>query len=443
MSAPFPIAATSRRAVLRGLASTALLGAAAPVAAAKPAPATARAAYFVPGYAPERAYFQGRAVSEHPAFTRRLPKGYDGPLTLLTRIDEASGAIGRALMPVIGHQVAVAPGAGPSVFCSLDAGAFVAFDADSLDIAAVHRHGEGFVGGGHAAFLHGGELCAVVERRPSAPYAGRPEDHYGRLVICDADDLRPLEAVSCHGIAPHEVAVTRDGRHAVVANYGSAKWPDGDHGGLPYTVEPSVTVIELASGRLVHKVASTAPDTELRHVAAHGLDRVFATQARLAALADAERTMAGWDAAYEPDVWSAGPELGYLPAPLARIALEGGAPRAVPVITEDARLMRYCQSIVYDPVHDQAIASFPTRHAVVAFDGATGAPRQVVDTEALGLRQPRGLALHPDGRHYAVSGYWQDILLFERESHRPVPERALRTTLFGHSHMTAVAATPG
>jgi hypothetical protein len=422
----------SRRALLAGLGAA---------AAALAAPRGVRAeagsgVYLVPGYRPDMAYFEGRPLLGHPAFTANIPRGYDGPTTLVTRIDGATGAVARAVMPIGGHAITVRPGGGAAIFNSLNGGNFIAFDPVSLEIDRDLRHDAGFIGAGHAAYGRDGVLV-TIERRALQPFTGRIADHYGRLVLRDADSLAPLQAYACHGLAPHEVELTADGRYAVIANYGEAGWPDGGaHDGLPFLVEPSLTVIELAGGKLVHKVVNDDARTEVRHVAVRGLDRVFAIQARLARFADGQVAMADWDGVYEPDLWSAGPELGYLPAPVRRYDLAGASPAGTESITDRPALMRYGQSIVYDPVHDQAIASFPTRHAVVVFDGRDGAVRRVIDTERFGLRQPRGVALHPDGRRYAVSGYWNDIALLARGSHRLDRGGTIRATFFGHSHMT-------
>jgi len=97
---------------------------------------------------------------------------------------------------------------------------------------------------------------------------------------------------------------------------------------------------------------------------------------------------------------------------------------------------------VYDAPHDRMPATVASSHCVLAVSGATGRIERVIRTDRLGLRYPRGLALHPDGEHYVVSGSWRDLALFRRRDHSPVPERSLHTVFFDHSHMT-VFAPPG
>ena len=96
--------------------------------------------------------------------------------------------------------------------------------------------------------------------------------------------------------------------------------------------------------------------------------------------------------------------------------------------------MRYGQTIIYDSEHDEAIGTFPSQNTVVVFAGDDGRVKRTIDTAALGLRQPRGIVLHPNGTHYSVSGYWQDIYAFRRGSHELDRDLCRYETLFGHSH---------
>jgi hypothetical protein len=404
-----------------------------------------RAIYFVPGYAPERAYHRGRPLPEDPLLARGVPDGFEGSLTLVTRIDETDGSVRRAVLPLSGHEITVSADGRRAVFNSLNDPHCVTFDPVSLDGATIRPHGEGWIGAGHALYLPGGEGLVIAERRPWAAFTGDPRDHHGRIAIRDPDGFALLEAFDCGGMAPHEIGLLDDGRHLAVANYGKTLWPDGSwRNGLMHRVAPSLTVLEIGSGRLVHEVRNADPRYEVRHLAAHGFERLFAIQARMETFAASQEAMAAWDdGVYEADVYSGGTDVGYLPAPLLRYRFGPEGATADPILTENPLLMRYGQSLVYDPVHDEVIATYPSRHAVVVFAGSDGHVRRVLRTDRIGLRQPRGVVLHPDGVHYAVSGYWQDVLTFRRGSHEPAPERHLHPVLFGHSHLSVAAAAAG
>ena len=98
--------------------------------------------------------------------------------------------------------------------------------------------------------------------------------------------------------------------------------------------------------------------------------------------------------------------------------------------------MQRGQSIVYDPVHDEALVTYPTSHTVVVIDGQNGSIKRVIRTDRLGLHRPRGIALQPDQTHYAVSGHWRDIYVFRRGTHQLRREACRYVPLFGHSHLT-------
>lgn len=430
-----------RRNFLRGAAALAAAGLAAlpPARAALAAAATATnrtAVFFLPGYAPESAYFAGRPVAKHPRFTANLPDGYDGPVTLVTRVDGTTRSVKRALMPVFGHEINVAPDGRTAFFNCMNQAEMLAFDTETLAVVArAEPHRRKFMGGGHSVFAPDGGVLYVAERADWRRFRGSPERHFGRIVLREPATLKVLDSFDCHGIAPHEINLLADGQHMAVANYGRTTWPTRKEA-LPEVVEPSLTIVEIASGKLVHKVIS--PDTrfEVRHIAAPRRDRIFAIQGRLARFADTQTAMTAWPVVYEPDIWAAIEGYGYLPAPVLHYA-QGAAglePRAV--ATPDPTLMRYGQSIIYEPAFDEVIGTFPSRHKVVVFDGATGAIKQVIDVGRQGLRQPRGVVLHPDGVHYAVSGYWQDIYVFKRGSHALDRDRCIYETFFGHSHMS-------
>ena len=69
---------------------------------------------------------------------------------------------------------------------------------------------------------------------------------------------------------------------------------------------------------------------------------------------------------------------------------------------------------------------------MIAFDGA----KVTIRTDRLGLRYPRGVALHPDGVHYVVWGSWSDLFTFRRADHEVVRPRRHYETFFEHSYLT-------
>ncbi len=395
-----------------------------------------RATYFVPGYHPKIAYYRGKPVSEVPALRRNIPKGYDGNMVLLNRISERGEPTVRTLMPVKGHDIDIHPDGHIGVFNTQNGPTMVSFDPKTLEMGVFHVYEEGIFGGGHSVFLPGSDNMAVTERTAYRKFTGDLKAHEGRLAIRDTKTLKALETYPCHGIAPHEVQLMRDGKHLAVANYGSAYDPKYEKN-RPLLLDPSVTIIELASGKLVESIRPAKPAGEIRHLAAYDRKRIFCLQNMFAPPAEQARLLAGVDEFLLPDL---APKYGMLqtaPPMLQADAAEGGS--FANLTTPNMRSMLRAQSVTYDPVHDEAIATFPGANRVLVFRGTDGGLVREIDTAASGgLRLPRGVCLHPDGEHYAVAGDFQDIALFRRGSHERVHDRSIYTLLFGHSHITAI-----
>lgn len=250
--------------------------------------------------------------------------------------------------------------------------------------------------------------------------------------------MRVVDRFSCHGIAPHDIRLLEDGKHVAISNYGSVAGSDGyGPGKLPHNLEPCVTILEAGSGRLAAKAVGSVRSNEIRHLVAPRLDRVFTIQARLGTFDDAAEAMHGYTEIYEGDV-PADDGDNYLPAPMLGSRISGAETATVRRVTlSDPTLMRHGLGIVYDHRFDEVIATFVTPHCVVVLDAVSATVKRVIRTDRVGLQYPCGLALHPDGEHYVVAGYWRDLYLFRRGTHEPVPAATRYVVLFGHSHLAA------
>jgi hypothetical protein len=107
---------------------------------------------------------------------------------------------------------------------------------------------------------------------------------------------------------------------------------------------------------------------------------------------------------------------------------------------QNALDFRQGQTIIYDPVHDEAIAAFATSGTLAVVDARRFELKRIVRTDAFGLQFPRGLALHPDGRRYVVSGSWAGLYFLARGSHEVDHAATWHEMFFHHSHITAVGA---
>ncbi len=383
--------------------------------------------WLLPGYHPEKAFAGRLPALQDPRMRRNLGRGWKGPVTLVTRISADGKSVDRALMPITGHQIAVRKDAGLAVFGGMNDLHLLSFDPRSLDLVrAAAPHRDGFIFGGHAMFLPGGGTIVTSERVAAGPWRGSARKHHGCYVIRDARTLRPMERFSTHGISPHEMALLDDGRHLAIANYGTIN--PGDYRGKADIRGGSLTVVELATGRLIDATPASRAEFEVRHVAGHSLDRIIAIQARQAPVEAAGRVR-------EADQTVANQSPSYLPAPpLARNIPKG-------IAAEVAAREGDCtqgQSIAYDAEHDEFLATFTSSHRILVIDGATRKVKRTIATDALGLRHPRGVALIPGEHAYSVSGSWNGLLVFRRGSHRQLRDRSrLDLVFFDHSHLTA------
>lgn len=424
-----------RREFLRSATALAAVAGIGPAANAQ-ASATAEPAVFVPGTILKRAYFSGWPALKHPRLARNIPKGFDGDIRMITRVG-SGGAVDQALFPVNGHDVAVSPDGRVGLFPTFEDASLAAFDPKTLDLVAIGQAaGEGWRGGGHAAYVDGGAFVAVSERAPAGGYRGAPERHFGQVTLRDPETLKVVERISCHGIDPHEVRILSDGEHAAMANYGSTYPGGADAHSLPrHIVEPSVTIVSLKTGKLVEKYVTGSSSMELRHICVADRDAIVAIQAALGPFGADQGSRQRDHYVYERER-SSSRKWSFTPAEPLFLNREAGAFKPLgPASLKPA--MRHGLSIEYDRTNNEALATFPASHKVFVMDGGSGDVKRVVDTASEGLDYPCGLTLLPDGKHYAVAGYWKNLFVYERGTHRLARERCSYATFFGHRHITS------
>jgi hypothetical protein len=405
--------------------------------------ATVDGVCLVPGYRTKRVFQHGRPLRRDAHAARALAEGYDGPVTMVSRVVLGNEAPpDRALFPIKGHAITPNPAGSAALFVGMNDPTALTFDHGNLDmIAPATPHAAGVVFGGHGVFTADGKTAFVTERvDPKAPFSGRPADHFGWISVRDANSLKVLDVYDCAGIAPHELVLSADSRHLIVANYGATGWPAGRTAPvahLPYGVEPSLTVIEVPSGRLAHKAVGRARQNQFRHLAGTDIDHMGIVQARLSTLAEAQRGVRDRAIPYEPDT-SEPHGLGYLPVPYLRFSATGAAAGLHETMPASPVLFQRGQSIEYDATHDEMLVAVTSSNTVAVFAGQDGALKKVIRADRFGLRRPRGIAFLPDGAHYAVSGHWSGVYVFKRGSHALVREACRYDLLFGHSHLAAL-----
>ena len=173
----------------------------------------------------------------------------------------------------------------------------------------------------------------------------------------------------------------------------------------------------------------------MRHLAAGSLDRIFAIQSAYGSDREDTSQRSEDSLAYEADLTSE-PGMNYISA--ATLKYDARTKKLTKMGDRKAnKHMQHGLSIRYDDRHDQVLASYPSAHQLMIFDGETGGIVQRIDTRKIGMRYPCGITLLPDGEHYAVTGHWENLFVFERGSHRLVRDLCLYPVFFGHSHITS------
>ncbi|GAB2177717.1 DUF1513 domain-containing protein [Dongia sp. agr-C8] len=421
----------SRRIALKSaLAALGAIATAGPLQRAAQAGVDTRRRLFVPGYRTELAR-QGDTLLVDLPEVSKVPAGWTENRTALNMFDlsEPGAEPKRAVFPVRGHGLQVLRPLGVGIFSGMEHDTVVGFDLESLDMTALVRPvREGWRFGGHPAVMPDGKHVAIAERHPADPKSGdRASDIArlaGRIVIRDAVTLAPVGELPGHGIRPHEIQITEDGRHMVVANYGSTAvaGSSDDNPDLPDPIAPGIAVIEIASGKLLSWIDGTDPTAELRHLCGKRLDRIFAVTAKMA-WADSPEA-----AGLEPDP-SAEHGFEYLASRPVRV-VDG---QAEPLLSDNLPMTRHGLSVLYDATADEILMTFPATHRIALFDGATGAVKKVIRTDQHGLRWPCGVALSPDGASWHVTGYWNGLMKLQAGTHlidsvTPLPK------WWGHSH---------
>ncbi|MGD9739178.1 MAG: DUF1513 domain-containing protein [Bauldia sp.] len=116
---------------------------------------------------------------------------------------------------------------------------------------------------GHGVFAAGGSLLLATEN----DY----DDARGVIGIYDATDrYRRIGEFDSHGVGPHELIMTRDGRTVAIANGGIETHPDAGDAKLNLpTMAPSLVFIDAEHGdvRAEHRLDAALHQLSIRHLA--------------------------------------------------------------------------------------------------------------------------------------------------------------------------------
>lgn len=266
---------------------------------------------------------------------RTEPVAGDGMAGIAT---DGSSPFAMAL-PARGHSFAVHPARDLAIVFARRPGTFaVAFDTVTGARLAVFEAEEGRHFAGHGTFSPNGRLLLTAENKF--------DTGDGTLGVYDVEDgFRKLAELPAHGIGPHDVAVMPDGRTLAVAVGGILTHPQSKRLKLNLdTMQPSLALMELESGRLVEQfpLEGQLHQLSLRHLSVNDKGEVACA------------------CQYQGDPQAAVPLVAILGRDGFRLA-DGFRPRA-------AELQQYTGSIAFDSSGEWLAVSCPKADRILILD---------------------------------------------------------------------------
>jgi hypothetical protein len=198
-------------------------------------------------------------------------KTVDGAYGIAT-VTEDGVVVDRHVLPDRAHGLAFSPATGHMVAFARRPGTFaMILDARSGRAPIMITASEGRHFFGHGCFSADGRLLYATENDFAA--------NRGMIGVYDGTDgFRRMAEFPTHGIGPHDMTLSADGRRLVVANGGIETHPDFGRTKLNLDhMEPSLSLIDTATGRLVERHVMPAHLRQLstRHVDLDGEGRIW------------------------------------------------------------------------------------------------------------------------------------------------------------------------
>jgi hypothetical protein len=346
----------------------------------------------------------------------------EGIHTHLTVVSEGSEReVKRVLLPGLAHSIL--PDEARAFVIPTDMQPWLySLDAETLEIESYFELPQGaYAFGGHAAFIPGTNLIAITT---NSGKVGK----YDRISLREKSTLREVANISSFGFEAHDIRASNDGKRLFVGHYGSLlgsgpyrQFSVKDLDGLmkkkrAYSLSKmtniypaAVTVVEISSGKLLDRLSSVdsgahchfAVDSEENFYLPHQPSRITNRP----------------DALTHP--WfqegEHGPE--HMDEFLPKMRAGFGT------------------SVAYDEKSGEIlIPSRWTENLNLLTEKNPDDFRTLDLKPALpGLEKTHGLALHPDGKSYVITGNnW--FATYERKTHRLIPERTFPTNFFVHAH---------
>lgn len=392
----------------------------------------------IPGYQVKQAINQG-------VVKNRVGNTPGEEQTIVSRLDLSTGKIIRRILPLKGHEIRIHPNGKSAFFACQSHRQMLSFNIENLEIEQLQQtYGEEFVGGGHALYTADGNYLITTERRVSrgeASFSHQNAAYYGQISIRDARSLKVIQAYSSHGILPHELQFINGEKQIAIAHYGSVA---GKQKNRINTIEPSITVLDLSTGKLLDKYIAPVNDYEIRHLAVRRqTQRAEYTEQEMGRKKIAQKVKD--NQSYNDSVIAVTNRLvrsemkqQHFPAPAFSWSPRFNHEHNNDFSFDEQIKLHRSQSVVYEPQYDEAIVTVTEAHQIAVLDAVTGRLKKTIDCCRFNLKRPRGLCLmnhsdyYPD--YYVVAGSFHGVVLIQRGTHKPV--KYFDTPLYQHSHIT-------
>lgn len=240
------------------------------------------------------------------------------------------------------------------------------------------------------------------------------EGNSGAIVIRDAEDFRELGVFPSHGLNPHEIYLTPDYKTAVIANQGRAATPDSQ------PLDASLTYVDVASGKLLHKIETQHHSTQFGHLA---VDRDGSV-------------VIGADHKLEMVKGTGGAKSKYrhLPTPLIFGGIGKATIERFPLAQEiKARTLNSLSLAISEPARSVAI-SYTEGHSVHVWSLKNHSLRGI-----LPIRLPLGVAAIDGGKYFAINTVESELHIVDAESLKLIRTVKL-TDLFRGPHLIRLRA---